>query len=68
MASNVEDQRLTALLSGQDLEEAHLTSLLRSTAQPETLPRKRKPESMLTGSQEMWSEGEVGVSLKTCYL
>ena len=61
MVSNVKDQLLAALLSGQDLEEAQLTSFLQ---RPETLPRKRKRGSTSTGSQELWNEGEVGVSLK----
>ena len=68
MVNNADDQLLASLLSGQDLEEAQLTSFLQSTARPEILPRKRKRGSTSTDSQKLWNDGEVGVSLKKCCL
>lgn len=59
MASNLDDQLLTVLLSGP--EEAQVTALLQNAALPERLPRKRKRAATSVDSLDFSNEETVGV-------
>ncbi|KAL3148404.1 hypothetical protein ABBQ38_013861 [Trebouxia sp. C0009 RCD-2024] len=54
MASNLDDQLLTVLLSGP--EEAQVTALLQNAALPERLPRKRKRAATSVDSLDFSNE------------